>query len=80
MTLDLETCECGFTRVFLWGCQAHETSLYTTSVCSGSLLLGAAGILKGVKATTHWCVWHMLPDYEAQPVYARVVQDVITSP
>jgi cyclohexyl-isocyanide hydratase len=40
-------------------------------------LLGAAGILKGVKATTHWCVWHMLPDYEAEPVYARVVQDVI---
>ncbi|KAG0600068.1 hypothetical protein M758_11G004800 [Ceratodon purpureus] len=64
-----------------WIRKAHETSLFTTSVCSGSLLLGAAGILKGVKATTHWCVWHMLPDYEAEPVYARIVQDgkIITS-
>lgn len=60
--------------------QAHETSLYTTSVCSGSLLLGAAGILEGVSATTHWCVWHMLPDFKAKPAYARIVQDVIYQP
>ena len=34
--------------------KAHETSTWTTSVCSGSLILAAAGILKGVPATTHW--------------------------
>src|SRR5438067_1694860 len=33
---------------------AHETSTWTTSVCTGSLLLGAAGLLKGRQATSHW--------------------------
>jgi transcriptional regulator GlxA family with amidase domain len=37
-----------------WLRQAHETSKWTTSVCTGSLLLGAAGILEGKRATTHW--------------------------
>lgn len=37
-----------------WIHKANETSLYTTSVCLGPLL-GAAGILKGMEVTTHWC-------------------------
>ena len=37
-----------------WLRAAHETSRYTTSVCTGSLVLGAAGLLDGLTATTHW--------------------------
>ena len=37
-----------------WIRKAHETSQWTTSVCTGSLLLGAAGVLEGLQATTHW--------------------------
>jgi putative intracellular protease/amidase len=37
-----------------WIRAAHESTTFTTSVCTGSLLLGGAGILKGIRATTHW--------------------------
>src|SRR5262249_56950039 len=37
-----------------WVRSAHETSQWTTSVCTGSLFLGAAGLLNGLRATTHW--------------------------
>jgi len=53
--------------------QAHETTLYTTSVCTGSLLLGAAGLLTGIDATTHWNALPMLADFGANPVSQRVV-------
>ncbi|NOK63040.1 MAG: putative intracellular protease/amidase [Chloroflexi bacterium AL-W] len=43
-------------RVLSWVRAVHQQTRYTTSVCTGSLILGAAGILKGVKATTHWYV------------------------
>jgi transcriptional regulator GlxA family with amidase domain len=46
-----------------------------TSVCSGALVLGAAGLLKGYKATTHWAVHDVLPLLGATPVQARVVED-----
>lgn len=46
-----------------------------TSVCTGSLLLGAAGLLKGRKATSHWAARDVLPDFGATPVDARVVTD-----
>ena len=39
-----------------WIRQAHETTRYTTSVCTGSLVLGAAGLLQGLTATTYWAV------------------------
>jgi len=48
---------------------------YVTSVCSGSLILGAAGLLKGYKATSHWSVRHVLASYGAVPTDARVVRD-----
>jgi cyclohexyl-isocyanide hydratase len=46
-----------------------------TSVCSGALVLGAAGLLKGYKATTHWSVHDVLPLLGATAVKARVVED-----
>ena len=51
------------------------TAKYITSVCSGSLLLGAAGLLKGYKATSHWAVRDSLSGFGAEPVEARVVVD-----
>ncbi|MGI5292225.1 DJ-1/PfpI family protein [Nonomuraea polychroma] len=56
-----------------WIRQAHEHSRWTTSVCSGALLLGAAGLLGGLKATTHWAVKDLLRHYDADPVSERVV-------
>ena len=50
-------------------------SKYVTSVCSGSLLLGAAGLLKGYKATSHWAARDGLTAFGAEPVDARVVVD-----
>jgi cyclohexyl-isocyanide hydratase len=52
-----------------------SSSKYITSVCSGSLLLGAAGLLKGYKATSHWAARNMLTAFGAEPVDARVVVD-----
>jgi len=56
-----------------WIRAAHETSQWTTSVCTGSLLLGAAGILKGVEATSHWLALDQLADFGARPSRQRVV-------
>lgn len=61
---------------------AHATTTWTTSVCVGSLTLGAAGLLEGVKATTHWAAHDMLGQFGAQPVTdVRFVEDgkIITS-
>ena len=43
-------------EVLDWLQRVHPTTSYTTSVCSGALILGAAGLLKGLPATTHWAV------------------------
>ena len=48
---------------------------YVFSVCTGALLLGGAGLLQGVRATTHWASFHLLPYFGAVPVDARVVVD-----
>ncbi len=48
---------------------------YVTSVCTGSLVLGAAGLLKGYKSACHWAWRHMLADFGAIPVAERVVRD-----
>lgn len=48
---------------------------WITSVCTGSLVLGAAGLLRGYKAATHWTAMDLLPILGAEPVYERVVID-----
>ncbi|MDP1836561.1 MAG: DJ-1/PfpI family protein [Chlamydiales bacterium] len=58
-----------------WVRAIHATTTWTTSVCTGSLILGEAGILKGVKATTHWAVLDHLKEYGAIPTHERVVED-----
>ena len=64
-----------------WLRRAHETSEWTTSVCTGSLLLAAAGILDGLEATTHWLEYDLLERLGAKPVSRRVVEQgkVITA-
>jgi cyclohexyl-isocyanide hydratase len=51
------------------------TARYVTSVCTGSLILGAAGLLKGYKSACHWAWRDMLADFGAVPVAERVVRD-----
>ncbi len=58
-----------------WLRAAHETSTWTTSVCTGSLILAAAGLLKAKRATTHWIAMEELGSFGAQPVSERVVFD-----
>ncbi len=48
---------------------------YVTSVCTGALLLGAAGLLEGYRAATHWAFMDLLPTFGATPVHERVVVD-----
>ena len=57
-----------------WIRTAHETSEWTTSVCTGSLLLGAAGVLEGLEATSHWLEVDALRDFGATPTGRRVVE------
>lgn len=52
-----------------------ERARYVTSVCSGALLLGAAGLLRGYRATTHWLSLDLLPLLGAEAVASRVVHD-----
>jgi len=62
-------------RLLGWLRQIHRTTLWTTSVCTGALILGAAGLLQGRKATTHWLAMDQLDLYGAQPIKERVVFD-----
>ncbi len=56
-----------------WIRAAHPRTTWTTSVCTGALLLGAAGLLEGLPATTHWSAYDELASYGAQPTEQRVV-------
>ncbi|MCZ0985684.1 DJ-1/PfpI family protein [Streptomyces diastatochromogenes] len=58
-----------------WLRAADATSTWTTSVCSGSLLLAAAGLLKGRRATSHWLALDQLSRFGAEPTGERVVFD-----
>jgi transcriptional regulator GlxA family with amidase domain len=68
-------------RILGWLRNAHRSTQFTTSVCTGSLLLGAAGILDGLEATTHWMELETLERFGATPTSRRVVEQgkVITA-
>jgi transcriptional regulator GlxA family with amidase domain len=72
---------CAEEPILEWLRLAHGTTSWTTSVCTGSLLLGAAGLLRGLTATTHWASRELLERYGARYVEERVVQQgkIITS-
>ena len=58
-----------------WLRRAHETTRFTTSVCTGSLVLGAAGLLRDLEATTHWSAYNELRSLGAIPTSRRVVEN-----
>jgi putative intracellular protease/amidase len=61
-------------RVLDWVRTAHRTTTFTTSVCTGSLVLAAAGLLEGLSATSHWGALAVLERYGATPTGERVVE------
>ena len=61
-------------RMLDWVRRVHEGTTWTTSVCTGSLVLGAAGLLDGLEATTHWCAMDALERTGAKPTGRRVVE------
>jgi cyclohexyl-isocyanide hydratase len=62
-------------EVLGWIRQQASGACRTFSVCTGALICGAAGLLKGRRATTHWSAFHLLPFFGAIPVNKRVVVD-----
>jgi len=63
-----------YPEVLEWIRVIHQTTTWTTSVCTGSLILGAAGLLQGVPATSHWAVMDRLKKWGAIPTSQRVVE------
>jgi cyclohexyl-isocyanide hydratase len=63
------------TEVLGWMRQQAAGACSIFSVCTGALLCGAAGLLRGRRATTHWASFHLLPYFGAIPVNERVVVD-----
>jgi transcriptional regulator GlxA family with amidase domain len=64
-----------YPEILDWIRKIHKTTAWTTSVCTGSLILGAAGLLSGVRATSHWAAHDRLSRWGAQPIKARIVED-----
>jgi len=57
-----------------WVRSIHQATQWTTSVCTGSLILGAAGLLNGLPATTHWARMEKLREFGAEPRSERFVE------
>jgi putative intracellular protease/amidase len=68
-------------KVLEWIRAVDATTTWTTSVCTGSMLLAAAGLLEGKEATTHWASLERLKEYGAIPTGRRVVEQgkIVTS-
>jgi cyclohexyl-isocyanide hydratase len=62
-------------EVLAWISRQAAGACSIFSVCTGALICGAAGLLKGRRATTHWASFHLLPFFGATPVNQRVVVD-----
>lgn len=62
-------------EVLAWLRRLDRGTTWTTSVCTGSLVLGAAGLLEGKRATGHWLYLEHLRAYGAEPVGGRYVED-----
>jgi putative intracellular protease/amidase len=61
-------------EILNWVRKVHKTTKWTTSVCTGALILAAAGVLDGLEATTHWCAFERLKELGAKPTAERVVR------
>jgi transcriptional regulator GlxA family with amidase domain len=61
--------------VLSWLRRIDAGSKWTTSVCTGSLVLGAAGLLEGKRATSHWLFLEQLREFGADPIGGRFVED-----
>jgi putative intracellular protease/amidase len=70
-----QAAQMGNERLLDWIRTAHLTSTWTTSVCTGSLLLGAAGLLTGKRATSYWLAMDELSSLGAEATFERVVVD-----
>jgi putative intracellular protease/amidase len=64
-----------------WIKKLHQTTQWTVSVCTGSIILASTGLLQGLEASSHWAVIHLLKDYGAIPTLERFVREgkIITS-
>lgn len=65
---------CTNSDVLAWLREVHASTRFTTSVCTGALVLGAAGLLNGLTATTHWGRLDALAGFGAMPTAQRVVE------
>lgn len=61
-------------NVLSWIKEVDETTKWTTSVCTGSIILASAGLLNGLNATSHWKAINLLGDFNALPTRERVVE------
>lgn len=63
-----------YPEILAWIRAIHATTSWTTSVCTGSLILGAAGLLKGLAATSHWSTLDRLQLWGAEPKQQRIIE------